>query len=461
MRKVLLRAIYPFVPCFFLLTTITAFPGSHFHRPVNQPKPLSRTASYQPPTITAPADVAVNTDPYSSFASAVPLGVPVTTGSDVSVTNNAPSTYPVGITTVTWTVVDNLGNTASGTQSVTVTDKEKPFIERLGEISVVNDPGKCGAFVSLFTPETFDNTGLVNLSNDAPAYFPVGSITIVWTATDMYGNSDTSTQMITVIDNELPTITIGNIQVSNNAGECGAVVNLGTPLTADNCGIKSVTNNAPAFFPVGSTVVTWMVTDIANYTTIANQTVTVTDNQNPTLTAPPDKNISLKGNATSATNVSLGTPVAADNCGVKSVTNNAPSSYPLGVTIVTWTAKDYSGNTATATQTVKVTRKRSDAVAEPTVQSSVMKEVSEPMDDLRITVAPNPSKNYFTLRLESKHDLPIHLLVRDAAGRVVDARGRLTANSTIQIGHNYYSGIYFAEMIQGSKHKTVQLIKIK
>ncbi|MDR7371930.1 gliding motility-associated C-terminal domain-containing protein, partial [Flavobacterium aquidurense] len=36
------------------------------------------------------------------------------------------------------------------------------------------------------------------------------------------------------------------------------------------------------------------------------------------------------------------------------VTNNAPSSFPIGNTIVTWTATDAAGNTQTCTQTVKV-----------------------------------------------------------------------------------------------------------
>jgi hypothetical protein len=49
--------------------------------------------------------------------------------------------------------------------------------------------------------------------------------------------------------------------------------------------------------------------------------------------------------------------------------------------------------------------------------------------------------------------------VMDAQGRVVDARSKIGANSTIQIGHNYSSGTYYAELIQGTKRKVVQLIK--
>jgi carbohydrate-binding DOMON domain-containing protein len=44
------------------------------------------------------------------------------------VTNNAPGAFPIGVTTVTWTVTDNSGNTATCTQNVTVTDNVNPTI---------------------------------------------------------------------------------------------------------------------------------------------------------------------------------------------------------------------------------------------------------------------------------------------------------------------------------------------
>ena len=52
-----------------------------------------------------------------------------------------------------------------------------------------------------------------------------------------------------------------------------------------------------------------------------------------------------------------------------------------------------------------------------------------------------------------------HPLIMDASGRVVDAKSQIGSNSTIQIGHNYSNGTYYAELIQGTKRKVVQLIK--
>ena len=53
--------------------------------------------------------------------------------------------------------------------------------------------------------------------------------------------------------------------------------------------------------------------------------------------------------------MSLGVPVATnDNCGILTVTNNAPAQFTSGVTTVTWTAVDTSGNLATCAQSVTV-----------------------------------------------------------------------------------------------------------
>ncbi len=53
--------------------------------------------------------------------------------------------------------------------------------------------------------------------------------------------------------------------------------------------------------------------------------------------------------------VVLGNPVVSDNCGIKSVTNDAPSHFKPGETIVNWTVEDKNGNTSTASQLVSVT----------------------------------------------------------------------------------------------------------
>jgi Ca2+-binding RTX toxin-like protein len=48
----------------------------------------------------------------------------------------------------------------------------------------------------------------------------------------------------------------------------------------------------------------------------------------------------------------IGVAQAVDDCGVTSLTSDAPAVFPLGLTVVTWTAIDAAGNRTTATQQV-------------------------------------------------------------------------------------------------------------
>jgi hypothetical protein len=81
-------------------------------------------------------------------------------------------------------------------------------------------------------------------------------------------------------------------------------------------------------------------------------------------------------------------------------------------------------------------------------------------EELKITVMPNPTTTHFRLKLESKYQTAVSIKVMDATGRVIDAKSKINANSTIEIGHTYISGTYYAEMIQGTTRKVVQLIKV-
>jgi gliding motility-associated-like protein len=327
----------------------------------------------QDPVITeCPADVAVTADTgvCSTDASNVTLGAPVFNDncSGAIASNDAPSTFPLGDTIVTWTVTDAAGNTTTCTQTVTVTDDEDPVITTCPADATANTSddgtGNCTTTVALGTPVSNDNCSVatteaqVNGTTIDPITFEfgLGDTTVTWLITDGSGNTTTCTQTVTVTDDENPTITCpANINVNIDAAACDvSTVNLGTPITDDNCSVASVTNDAPSTYPLGDTIVTWTVTDGSGNTATCTQTVTVIDNVDPTISCPADISVSADAGLCSASSVNLGTPTTSD-CVVSTVTNDAPSTFPLGDTIVTWTVTDSSGNSASCTQTVTVT----------------------------------------------------------------------------------------------------------
>src|SRR5439155_20900260 len=156
--------------------------------------------------------------------------------------------------------------------------------------------------------------GALTVMNDAPASFPIGTNLVTWTVSDAGGNTTTCVQKVVVTDTEPPAITTCPAQVTvvADSGACAATnVNLGNLVANDNCGgAVTITNDAPASFPVGTNTVTWTVRDGSGNTATCVQTVVVTDTQPPAITTCPALvNVVVNDGGCGATNVSLGTPV--------------------------------------------------------------------------------------------------------------------------------------------------------
>jgi hypothetical protein len=146
-----------------------------------------------------------------------------------------------------------------------------------------------------------------------------------------------------------------NITKPNDPNQCGAVVTFSPTTNGGACGTVTCSPASGSFFPKGTTTVTCSTTAGPSCTF----TVTVNDNQPPSITCP--------ANVTAVTNqnvcpspacqvVNYPAPVALDNCPGVGVICNPPagSCFPAGVTTVTCTATDATGNTATCSFTVTV-----------------------------------------------------------------------------------------------------------
>lgn len=281
-------------------------------------------------------------------------------------------------------VTDNNGNVSSVNATITVEDTVLPTITCAAIASSYNnDAGACSYTVSdaSLDPVAADNCS-VTVSNDFNnsatlngANFPLGTTTVLWTATDAAGNTATCTYDIVVVDAEKPTITcaVPAASYNNDLGVCSFTVvdNSLDPVAADNCSTVSVLNNFNnsatlngAIFPVGTTNVIWTATDTAGNTETCNYDVVVVDAEAPAIST---KNITVQldptGNATITGNdVDNG---SADICGGTLTYSVLPNTFDctnVGANTVTLTVTDASGNFDTATATVTIEDKTTPIV---------------------------------------------------------------------------------------------------
>ena len=118
--------------------------------------------------------------------------------------------FPVGTTVETYSATDNEGVNHSCSFTITVEDTEPPRISCPDNIEIKNEPNKCGAVVTYKFPIAADNCNdlKVELTSGlgSGSFFPVGTTTEVYTATDNAGNSLSCQFNITVKDVEPPVI---------------------------------------------------------------------------------------------------------------------------------------------------------------------------------------------------------------------------------------------------------------
>ncbi|WP_037314759.1 HYR domain-containing protein [Salegentibacter sp. Hel_I_6] len=343
-----------------------------------------------PVIISCPTDLtSVAADEGMCSASNLELGDLVAEdncNSELSITNDAPEVFEPGETIVTWTVSDLAGNEVICTQTITVIDNQAPVIADVETINTTADVDTCGAMIEIAAPQVNDNcsVGIVSGTRDdnqpLDAEYPVGTTTIIWTATDENGNeAESVTQTVNVADNQAPVIAdVETINTTADVDTCGAMIEIAAPQANDNCSVGNVIgtrdDNQPldAEYPVGTTTLTWTATDEnGNEAEPVTQTVNVEDNQAPVIADVETINTTTDADTCGAM-IEITAPQANDNCSVGMVNGTRDDSqaleaeYPVGITTITWTVTDENGNQAEPViQTVMVTDNQSPVIECP------------------------------------------------------------------------------------------------
>jgi hypothetical protein len=266
-------------------------------------------------------------------------------------TNDAPVTFPLGATVVTFSATDGAGNTGTAQATLTVADQTAPVVTP--PVDVTMEATAALTPVAIGTGTATDNVdGALTATPDDPGPYAVGVHTVTWSATDASGNTGTATQTVTVTDTTAPVVTAPADQtVEATAALTPVAIGAGTANDVVD-GALVPTPDDPGPYAVGAHVVTWSATDTAGNVGTATQTVTVEDTTAPTVTAPAD--ITVEATELPMP-VALGAGTATDlvdGALVPTPDNSGP--FALGATTVTWSATDSHGNVGTATQSVTV-----------------------------------------------------------------------------------------------------------
>ncbi len=262
--------------------------------------------------------------------------------------------FRVGTTPVTLAVSSGALSLTSST-TVTVTDTMPPELT-LPADQTIEATGAAGAVAS-FSASAIDLvSGVVPVTFSMPSgsMFPLGVTFVTVTARDAANNTASRVFKITVRDTTPPVIAAQPNLTVEATSAAGAVVNF-APTAADSVSAATVTTSpaSGSTFPLGTTTVTITAKDAANNTATRTFTVMVRDTTPPVIAPHPNLNVlaSVAGGA-----VVTFSPTATDAVSLPTVTISPASgtTFGVGTTTVTITAKDVAGNTATGSFTVTV-----------------------------------------------------------------------------------------------------------
>ena len=308
------------------------------------------------PVVTPPADVTAEaTGPQTT----VTHGVATATDAVgvVSQNDDAPATFPVGVTTIHWTATDAAGNTGSATSLVTVTDTTPPVIASHADVGPIEATSAAGATVSYTLPGTsdlVDGTGSASCSPLSGTQFALGVTNVACAAIDHAGNHAVTTYFkVTVRDSIAPVIGPHGDISAEATGPSGAVVFYTSPATSDavdGTGTASCLAASGSTFAIGVNTVTCSAQDAAgNASTPTTFHVTVVDTTAPVIAAHADVNVSATGNSSALVTYALPTAIDLVDGAVQVTCMPASgSSFNVGSTTVNCGATDHAGNHATS-----------------------------------------------------------------------------------------------------------------
>ncbi|MFG4003100.1 T9SS type B sorting domain-containing protein [Flavobacterium aquidurense] len=266
----------------------------------------------------------------------------------------------IGANTVTLTVTDVNGNSASNTATVTVEDKINPIVVTQNIIIELDATGNAVLTAAQINNGSTDNCEIATMTLDKTTFdcSNIGDNNLTLNLIDKSGNSAFGTAVVTVKDLTAPTVVSKNITVqldaTGNAAIIPALINNGS---TDNCAIATMTLDKTTFdcSNIGDNTVILTVTDVNGNSASKTATVTVEDIVKPiVVTQNTTVQLDAAGSAViTAAEINNG---STDNCSIATMTIDKTNfnCSNIGPNIVTLTVTDSNGNVASKTAIVTV-----------------------------------------------------------------------------------------------------------
>ncbi len=356
-------------------------------------------------------------------------------------------------------VTDVSGNMNTCMVNVTAEDKTAPAIlcPANKTITCLQDPNN---LVLTGQPTATDGCGISSITHTDVVNLnlcDVGTITRTWTATDNFNQSNSCTQLITIVDNTPVTVTfppnyaaVGCVNATNlqpnqlPAPYNAPVINSDCELMATNFTDQVFTVAAPACFKI---VRTWKVINWCTYVPGSTvglwegvQIIMVTDNTPPTFTCPSGFNVGVGANCKGS--VTLPQVTNIQDCSQSTfvtVTSSFGSGYgPFpnvnpGTYSATYTVSDGCNNNASCTIQITVADDKKPTpycvnglvielmVSNPPMVQTWASDFNAGSFDncpgtLKFSFSSNVSNTGLTLDCDDVGQVPVQIWVTDVAG---------------------------------------------
>ena len=316
---------------------------------------------------------------------------------------NNGAAFPIGTTPVTYTAIDDCDGLKTCTFNVTVEATSSTIaINCPANITINAAPGATEAIATWNEPVTTNDCGgsvIATPSQASGTIFPIGTTTIIYTATDNCGSQETCqfTVSVNATNSDISITCPTDIIVTAAPGATSKVVTWSTPATTSNCTTGNITvtasiPNGTAFQTGTTTPVTLTAADGCGETISCTFNVIVNEGASiVNLNCPADITVEAGVGETSKI-VNYSNPTGTTTCGTSGIAlellNGLASgaAFPIGTTVVEYKGTDNCGSTTTCSFNVIV-----NAVdLQITCPSDIVETVSTPSEMVTISW-PNPT----------------------------------------------------------------------